>query len=102
MIEEVTGRPMKWRYIEENRVGDHICYYSDLRKIKSHFPAWPGPPREFPHNRNLWLRPQYYCSIFLGRMEGLTIIGIDNLARPGSETNRRNLTIVRDSTTFHG
>jgi CDP-paratose 2-epimerase len=40
MVEEITGRPMKWRYIEENRVGDHICYYSDLRKIKSHFPGW--------------------------------------------------------------
>jgi len=36
----VTGRPMKWRYVEENRAGDHICYYSDLRKMKSHYPAW--------------------------------------------------------------
>ena len=40
MAEAVTGRPMKWRYIDENRIGDHICYYSDLRKMKSHFPAW--------------------------------------------------------------
>ena len=34
------GRPMKWRYVEENRIGDHICYYSDLRKMKAHYPAW--------------------------------------------------------------
>jgi CDP-paratose 2-epimerase len=40
MVEEVTGRPMKWRYVEENRIGDHICYYSDLRKMTAHFPAW--------------------------------------------------------------
>jgi CDP-paratose 2-epimerase len=31
---------MKWRYSNENRVGDHICYYSDLRKMKAHYPSW--------------------------------------------------------------
>jgi CDP-paratose 2-epimerase len=31
---------MNWRYVDQNRVGDHICYYSDLRKMKSHYPAW--------------------------------------------------------------
>jgi CDP-paratose 2-epimerase len=35
-----TGRSMNWQYLEENRIGDHICYYSDLRKMKSHYPAW--------------------------------------------------------------
>lgn len=40
MAEAVTGRSMTWRYVDENRVGDHICYYSDLRKMKSHYPAW--------------------------------------------------------------
>jgi CDP-paratose 2-epimerase len=39
-VEEVTGQKMKWRYVGENRTGDHICYYSDLRKIRSHYPAW--------------------------------------------------------------
>lgn len=39
-VEGLTGRPMRWRYLEENRVGDHICYYSDLRKMKAHYPAW--------------------------------------------------------------
>jgi len=39
-VEEVTGRPMRWRYLDENRSGDHICYYSDLRKMRAHYPAW--------------------------------------------------------------
>jgi CDP-paratose 2-epimerase len=38
--ENTTGRPMKWQYVDENRIGDHICYYSDLRKMKAHYPAW--------------------------------------------------------------
>lgn len=39
-VEETTGIPMKWNYVEHNRSGDHLCYYSDLRKMKSHYPAW--------------------------------------------------------------
>jgi CDP-paratose 2-epimerase len=35
-----TGRAMKYRYDDAHRVGDHICYYSDLRKMKSHYPGW--------------------------------------------------------------
>jgi CDP-paratose 2-epimerase len=27
-------------YVDEPRIGDHICYYSDLRKIRAHYPAW--------------------------------------------------------------
>lgn len=38
--EETTGKPMKSRYIDENRIGDHICYYSDLRKMRAHYPGW--------------------------------------------------------------
>jgi CDP-paratose 2-epimerase len=38
--EAASGRKMRWRYVEENRSGDHICYYSDLRKMQAHYPAW--------------------------------------------------------------
>ena len=38
--EAVTGKQMRWTYVEESRIGDHICYYSDLRKMTSHYPAW--------------------------------------------------------------
>lgn len=40
MAESVTGRPMVWRYVDQNRTGDHICYYSDIRKMKLHYPTW--------------------------------------------------------------
>jgi CDP-paratose 2-epimerase len=40
MAEEVTGIKSTYRYVEENRIGDHICYYSDLRKMKEHYPGW--------------------------------------------------------------
>lgn len=40
LITSFSGKPMKYRYDEKNRIGDHICYYSDLRKIKSHYPNW--------------------------------------------------------------
>jgi len=39
-IEQITGRKMNWRYIEEARKGDHICYISNLGKFKSHYPNW--------------------------------------------------------------
>jgi CDP-paratose 2-epimerase len=39
-IAAITGKPMQWRYVDENRIGDHICYYSDLRKMQAHYPAW--------------------------------------------------------------
>ncbi len=37
---EYTGRGQVWTYVESNRIGDHICYYSDLRKMKAHYPEW--------------------------------------------------------------
>jgi CDP-paratose 2-epimerase len=38
--ENISGNKMKYSYNETNRIGDHICYYSDLRKMKAHYPAW--------------------------------------------------------------
>ncbi len=40
LAREATGKNMRWHYAEQNRAGDHICYYSDLRKIQAHYPAW--------------------------------------------------------------
>jgi CDP-paratose 2-epimerase len=36
----ITGVSQRYTYVEQNRIGDHICYYSDLRKMKSHYPTW--------------------------------------------------------------
>jgi CDP-paratose 2-epimerase len=40
LAEEFSGRKQKYSYVDENRVGDHICYYSDLSKMKAHYPHW--------------------------------------------------------------
>lgn len=39
-IEQITEKKLPWRYVEEARKGDHICYISDLSKFKSHYPNW--------------------------------------------------------------
>jgi len=40
MIEEMTGKKIRWTYEEQNRRGDHICYISNLKKLKSHLSGW--------------------------------------------------------------
>lgn len=40
MIKDISGYEVKWTYLDQNRVGDHICFISDLRKIRAHFPQW--------------------------------------------------------------
>ncbi|MBN1654411.1 MAG: NAD-dependent epimerase/dehydratase family protein [Deltaproteobacteria bacterium] len=40
LIEEIGGYKAKWSYQEQNRIGDHICYISNLSKLKSHYPEW--------------------------------------------------------------
>jgi CDP-paratose 2-epimerase len=40
IVESLTGKNMNWTYVDKNRIGDHICYISDLRKLKAHFPEW--------------------------------------------------------------
>ncbi|MGK7952423.1 MAG: NAD-dependent epimerase/dehydratase family protein [Xenococcaceae cyanobacterium] len=40
LAEKYSGKAMKYNYVEENRIGDHICYYSDLRKMRQHYPQW--------------------------------------------------------------
>lgn len=34
------GYKLKYTYKPDNRIGDHICYISDLSKIRLHFPNW--------------------------------------------------------------
>ena len=40
LIESISGKAMRFKYTDEARSGDHICYYSDLRKMKAHYPEW--------------------------------------------------------------
>jgi CDP-paratose 2-epimerase len=39
-IAALSGRPMQSEYVDKPREGDHICYISDLAKMRSHYPAW--------------------------------------------------------------
>ncbi len=39
-MERLTGKPMRYEYQDANREGDHICYISDLSKLRTHYPQW--------------------------------------------------------------
>jgi CDP-paratose 2-epimerase len=40
MCEEISGKKLDWKYLEDNRIGDHIWYVSDVRKFQGHYPNW--------------------------------------------------------------
>jgi len=40
LTETISGKKQVCRYVDQNRIGDHICYYSDLTKMKTHYPRW--------------------------------------------------------------
>ncbi|MBE9112164.1 NAD-dependent epimerase/dehydratase family protein [Nodosilinea sp. LEGE 07298] len=40
LCQKITGKEMQYSYVEDNRIGDHIWYISDLTKFKEHYPNW--------------------------------------------------------------
>ena len=40
VVSELSGKHMKYKYVDQARTGDHICYISDLSKLKRHYPQW--------------------------------------------------------------
>lgn len=40
MGEELSGNKLDYTYVEDNRIGDHIWYVSDVRKFQEHYPDW--------------------------------------------------------------
>jgi CDP-paratose 2-epimerase len=40
ICEQLTGRPMRYKYAETNRIGDHIWYISDTSLFRQHYPEW--------------------------------------------------------------
>ena len=40
LINSVSKKKLNYTYTEENRKGDHICYYSDLTKLKNDYPQF--------------------------------------------------------------
>ena len=40
VCEKLTGKKMNYSYTEDNRIGDHIWWISDLSKFQAHYPEW--------------------------------------------------------------
>jgi CDP-paratose 2-epimerase len=40
LTESFTGKKQVSAYIDQNRIGDHIVYYSNLDKMRAHYPDW--------------------------------------------------------------
>ena len=40
LVAELGGGRLKTEYVDVPRRGDHICYISDLGKLKQHYPGW--------------------------------------------------------------
>lgn len=58
MCEQITGNKMNYEYSDNNRIGDHIWWISDVSKFKQHFPAW-----EYRFNINDILTQIYQAQI---------------------------------------
>ena len=40
ICQQITGNKLDYSYADDNRIGDHIWYISDLTKFKTHYPDW--------------------------------------------------------------
>ncbi len=40
MCEKISGNRLSWTYQEDNRIGDHIWWISDVTKFQAHYPQW--------------------------------------------------------------
>ncbi|CAN5385704.1 NAD-dependent epimerase/dehydratase family protein [soil metagenome] len=40
IAESFTGKKQVYTYVDENRIGDHMCYISNLDKMRAHYPNW--------------------------------------------------------------
>lgn len=47
LSQEIAGRELLWNYQDDNRIGDHIWWISDLTRFQSHYPHW-APEYDVP------------------------------------------------------
>ena len=40
LCEKISSNKLGWSYVDDNRIGDHIWWISDVRKFKQHYPQW--------------------------------------------------------------
>ncbi len=107
LVERISGqRAAVHLRRDRTAIGDHICYYSDLRKMRQHYPALGhhGRPRadDRADRRSLAAQARFVRILVTGACgfvgstlirrwveQGThTIVGLDNFVRPGSERNR--------------
>lgn len=65
LISTISGKKMVYEYVDKNREGDHICYISDLSKMKAHYPQWTitkNLQQTFEEIHQSWLSRQYATS----------------------------------------
>ncbi len=39
-VADLSGKKMNWEYVDKAREGDHMCYISNLDKLRAHYPNW--------------------------------------------------------------
>jgi CDP-paratose 2-epimerase len=39
-IHQLSGRRLSVSLTDENRIGDHICYYTDMTRFQTDYPEW--------------------------------------------------------------
>ena len=40
LCEEISGNKLEWAYSDENRIGDHIWWVSDISRFRKDYPEW--------------------------------------------------------------
>jgi CDP-paratose 2-epimerase len=40
LVAQASGARLQSEYVDQPRRGDHICYISDLSKLRAHYPGW--------------------------------------------------------------
>jgi CDP-paratose 2-epimerase len=58
LCESITGNKLNWTYQEDNRIGDHIWWISNIKKFKNHFPEW-----NLTYNVTEILKEIYTCNL---------------------------------------
>ncbi|MDT9250727.1 MAG: NAD-dependent epimerase/dehydratase family protein, partial [Limnospira sp. PMC 1291.21] len=58
LCEEIVGKKLQSVYAENNRIGDHVWYVSDVRKFAAHYPQW-----KYKYNLVKILEEMYNCQV---------------------------------------
>jgi CDP-paratose 2-epimerase len=40
LCQEIAGRELRWEYVDDNRIGDHMWWISDMSRFRADYPEW--------------------------------------------------------------